>query len=371
MAQRVPRRLMTVMLALLMLFSVFASGCISGSSAGGEGQGTLSTPTQTPSYVEIKDMSGNIVKVNESVERIVSIYGIATQVIYLFGITQGKKVVGSTPLALHDEFIQLIDPGAGKRMVFVGGPRKANVETIEKLHPDVVFTAYWGDSRLNQQIESIGIPVVVLNLESVKNFTRGIEIIGKVLGEEDRAKKITSFYGQAVSFVTNRTSKLPDSKRPRVLLLEYSMKDKVFKAPGKDFFQNKLIEMAGGISVSANLSGGWNVVDAEQVAKWNPDIIIVVSYWPKFPATKAKEEILNDPAWKAVKAVNGGKVYAMPNDGESWDFGPKWVLGLYWMAKLFHPGLFPDLNVTAKADQLYSEFYGINPKEVKIVGDMP
>lgn len=360
------REALTLTLVFLVVLSVFSSGCISSS-----GTQKTSTGTSSSGYLTVTDMSGNSVKIKEPVNRVVSLYGIATQVIYLFGVTQGKKVVGSTPLALHDGFIHLIDPGSGKRMVFVGSPRKANVETIEKLNPGVVFTAYWGDPRLNEQIESLGIPVVVLNLESVKNFTKGVEIIGKILGEEKKASEIVSFYEGAVSFVTNRTSKLPDSKRPRVLLLEYSMKDKVFKAPGRDFFQNRLIEMAGGISVSANLPGGWNVVNAEQVAKWDPDIIIVVSYWPKFPATKAKEEILSDPAWKAVKAVEDGKVYAMPNDGESWDFGPKWVLGLYWMAKLFHPSFFSDLNVTAKADQLYSEFYGINPKEVKIVGDMP
>ncbi len=364
------RRLLAATLVLLVVLSVFAGGCISGSSAtNGHETGKTSTSTvmQSTGYVEVKDMSGRVVKIKEPVNRIVSLYGIATQVIYLFGVKQGEKVVGSTPLALHDGFIQLLDPEAKKRMVLV----RHNVETIEKLHPDVVFAAYWENPEIIKQIESLGIPVVVLNLESVENFTRSVEIIGKVLGEEDRAREIVSFYKNAVSLVTNRTRNIPSSERPKVLLLEYSMKDKAFKAPGREFFQNRLIEMAGGTSVSASLPGGWNVVDAEQVAKWNPDIIVVVSYWPEFPPTKAREELLSDPAWKAVKAVRDGKVYALPNDGESWDFGPKWVLGLYWMAKLFHPGLFKDLNVTAKADQFYREFYGIDPSKVTITGDMP
>lgn len=103
--------------------------------------------------------------------------------------------------------------------------------------------------------------------------------MGKVLGKEEKAEKAISYYRSAVDFVTNRTSKLKE--RPRVLLVQYSMKDKAFKAPGKEYFQNRLIEMAGGESVSSNLPGGWNVVNVEQVAKWNPDVIIVVSYSPR------------------------------------------------------------------------------------------
>lgn len=326
--------------------------------------------SENTGYGEVKDFANRTVKVKSPPARIVSLYGLVTQMIYFLGVEDGKKVVGSTPLAINDAFIGLLDPGVKNRMVFVGNPRNANVETVKSLNPDVVFTAYWGSEKINEEIESLGIPVIALNLETVDGYLKGLLTVGKVLGKEEKAEKAISYYRSAVDFVTNRTSKLKE--RPRVLLVQYSMKDKAFKAPGKEYFQNRLIEMAGGESVSSNLPGGWNVVNVEQVAKWNPDVIIVVSYSPKKPSAKVKEEILNDPAWKGIKAVKEGRVYAMPNDGESWDYpAPKWVLGLYWLAKVLHPELFGDLDVRAKADDFYQKWYGIDPNKVEITGDMP
>lgn len=48
--------------------------------------------------------------------------------VYLLG--EGQKVLGSTPLAMNDAFIQLIDPGVKSRMIFVGSPKNANVEEV-------------------------------------------------------------------------------------------------------------------------------------------------------------------------------------------------------------------------------------------------
>ncbi len=329
--------------------------------------------SESTGYVEVGDFANRTVKVKSPPTKIVSLYGLATQMIYFLGVEDGKKVVGGTPLAINDAFIQILDPNVKSRMVFVGSPKDANVETVKSLNPDVVFTAYWGSEKINEAIESLGIPVIALNLETVNGYLNGLLTIGKILGKKERAERAISYYRSVVDFITNRTSKLKESEKPRVLLIEYSMKDKAFKAPGREFFQNRLIEMAGGESVSKDLPGGWNVVNVEQVAKWNPDVIIVVSYSLKNPPTKVKAEILNDPAWQTIKAVKEGKVYAMPNDGESWDYpAPKWILGLYWLAKVLHPELFSDVDVKAKANEFYREFYGVAiADKVKIIGDFP
>ncbi|NJE62238.1 ABC transporter substrate-binding protein [Thermococcus sp. 21S7] len=327
------------------------------------------TPGEKTGYIEVMDFRGKEIKVSQPVDRIVAIYGLAAQMVYLLG--DGKKVVGGTPLVMKDRFIQLIDPDAKDRIVLAGDPKSANVEEIKRLNPDIVFTAAWGDSRVDDAIESLDVPVIALDLETVENYLKSLEIMGKVLGKEEKAKDVATYYRKAMEKVTNRTSNLSEDQRPRVLLLMYSMKSKAFKAPGQEYFQNRLIEMAGGISVSKELPGGWNVVNVEQVAKWNPDVIIVVGYSPAYPSTKIKEDILKDPAWSEIKAVKEGRIYAMPNDGESWDYpAPKWILGLYWTAKVLHPELFTDLDVRKEASDFYERFFGIGITEVPLVGDV-
>ncbi|WP_237698652.1 hypothetical protein [Pyrococcus yayanosii] len=59
----------------------------------------------------------------------------------------------------------------------------------------------------------------------------------------------------------------------------------------------------------------------------------------------------------------------MPNDGESWDYpAPKWVLSLYWLAKVLHPDLFQDVDVQKIADEFYGKWYGIDPGKVTYRG---
>ncbi|CAI1493455.1 ABC-type Fe3+-hydroxamate transport system, periplasmic component [Thermococcus nautili] len=370
------RRVLSVILAMVLVLSVLSVGCISSKSPGVP-SGTASQPESSSiaqsssknDYVIVTDWRNKTVKVGVPVERIVSLYGLATQMVYFLSVEDGKKIVGSTPLAINDAFIALLDPDVKKRMKFTGSPKNANIETVKSLNPDVVLTAYWGDERVNRAIEELGIPVVVLNLEGVDDYIHSLEIIGRILGKEEKAREAAEYYTNAVSFITNRTS---GANRPRVLLLEYSTKDKVFKAPGREFFQNWMIETAGGESVSKNLPGGWNTVNVEQVAEWNPDVIILVSYSLKKPATELKKEFMGDPAWAQIKAVKEGRIYAMPNDGESWDYpAPKWVLGLYWTAKILHPELFEDIDVKSIAYEFYERWYGLDPKKVRIVGDMP
>lgn len=136
--------------------------------------------------------------------------------------------------------------------------------------------------------------------------------------------------------------------RPRVLIIYYSGKHRSFRAFGGDMFQSKLVELAGGISVSAHLTGKKNI-DVEQVAKLNPDIILIIRY--VMLGSKVKKMIMSDPAWRNIKPVREGRVYVIPYDGENWiDPCLKWILGLYWMAKLFHPSLFRNINITSIAD---------------------
>ncbi len=322
---------------------------------------------QSGSFVTITDFADKQVKIEEPVKSIVSMYGLATQMLYLLG--EGDKVVASTKMAANDAFIKLVDPESAEKMKVVLTQNGVNVEEVAKLKPTFVIAAFWNSKEISKSISGLDIPVVTLNLETPDNFIKSLELLEKILQEDDKAKEIADYYRNALKSITEKTRSLKD--KPKVLLVEYSMRSHALKVPGSEYFQNTLIELAGGESVSRSLPGGWNVVNAEQVAKWDPDVIITVSYSLKYSSEKVKESIMNDPAWKAVRAVKTGRVFAMPNDGESWDYpAPKWILGVYWTAKILHPDLFPTLNVKEEAANFYKKFYGVDIGNVKIVGDL-
>jgi len=117
-------------------------------------------------------------------------------------------------------------------------------------------------------------------------------------------------------------------------------------------YQTTIIETAGGVSVSRDLFGYWNDVNLEQVAVWNPDIIIVPPY-----GGASVDAIIENPEWNIVLAAEKGRVYRMPKLVVPWDTPtPDSVLGIIWMAEIVHPELI-DLRCANETEYFYKTFY--------------
>jgi iron complex transport system substrate-binding protein len=92
----------------------------------------------------------------------------------------------------------------------------------------------------------------------------------------------------------------------------------------------------------------------EQIAVWNPDVVIVGTA----PNQQNRQAILDDPRWRQISAVRDGKVFANPSGAYLWDrHSAEAALQVLWAAKLLHPALFADLNVNRETQQFYARFF--------------
>jgi len=122
-------------------------------------------------------------------------------------------------------------------------------------------------------------------------------------------------------------------------------------------YQSRLVEMAGGRPLGKDLKGGWVTVSAEQILKWDPEVILIPRYGWK--DVKGPEAVKEDPRFKDVKAVKENKVWWFPSELTPWDWPtPQCPLGLIWLAKTLHPELFQNLDPLTEANKFYKEFYG-------------
>ena len=338
----------------ILIVGIVASGCVEEKSVN-----IQNNTKEVQSFITVVDATGKEVKIKEPVEKVITVYGLAPSFIYLLG--EGSKYYAGWMWGT--EFYKLIDPKVEEK---AKKGKTLNVEEIKKENPNVVIAAYWQANKKDvKQLESLGVPVLCIKVESVDDIYNTIKILGKIFQKEDYANEIISYYKNGVNDVEKRISNVKE--KPKVLVLYYSGKSKAYKTFGGDMFQSKLVEMAGGMSVSKDLSGK-KTINVEQVAEWNPDIILIIQYGKS--ANKVKENILNDPAWSKINAVKNKKVYIVPNDGENWiDPCPKWILGLYWTAKTLHPEEFKDVDIKAKADEFYKKFFGLSVDKVNISGD--
>jgi len=303
----------------------------------------------------IVDMMGITVEIPDKIERIVTIYPIATDIVYT--VYGQDKLVGIDSFSPKDKMFQRVDSNI-KNIVPVGMPWEVNIESILALNPDVVLGGF-GDVR--KQIENVGIPVIGINVENPDLLKKGILLIGKIVGRENEANKLVSYYDEKMEIITKRTSGIPRNEKIKVLIPNKSSR---LSYTGSGSYQHYLIVGAGGVNVAENINipGRWPQVSIEQILAWNPEVVVVPPY-----CKDSAKDILTDPQWQGVNAVKNSRVYTMPKGVASWDCpGPDSFLGVIWLAKMLYPDKFKDIDLTKETKEFYFEFYGLNFTEEEV-----
>lgn len=260
-------------------------------------------------------------------------------------------------------FLPAIDPDYDQRTIL---ERNVGPEQIAALRPDLVVLKTFMRDRLGRRLEALEIPVAYVELETPEQYQQDIMMLGRLLGEESRAREITAFYRRVTEQVSRRTTAIPARRQPETLLLLARSNDDgiAFQVPPTAWIQTRLVELAGGTPVwtGANPGGGWGTVSFEQIAAWDPDEIVLVAY--DGSAASVRDRLAGEPRWQALTAVATGAFHAMPTDFYSWDQpDTRWVLGLQWLASRLQPELFADIDPVARAREFFSEIYGLTDRE--------
>jgi len=339
--------------------------------------------------VSVVDALGRTVEINLPVNRVIitgkSAFPV-TSVAYMFP-EAASVLYGLDQRTASVPLFRLVDPNIEAKTVsddIGAGSDSPNVEELAKLKPDVVLFKTSVKLQVAESLEALGIKAVYVDLENLDSYRRDVKLMGRIFGNEAKANSILSYYEEKYGYVLAKTSSLPQSQRPRTLLLFYSTKGGTisFNAPGAGWLQTSMIDAAGGYPLSKELGGtGWNTVSFEQIAAWNPEIIFLVTYSQNPTPSQVRDNILSDPMWRNLAAVKEGRVYAVPDDAHliaigSWDApNSRWILGQLWMAKKIQPGLFADLDLVKEVKQFYMEIYGLSAAQAdeilqQITGDL-
>lgn len=243
----------------------------------------------------------------------------------------------------------------------------AGPEQIAPVNPDLVMMKSYLKEQLGNQVELLGIKVIYLDLETPEAINNDIRTLGEVFGNPERAEQLVSLYEQARTKITDITSSIPAEEKPSTLLIQYSDKggEVAFSVPTGSYLQTQLVEMAGGEPIWKEVMGeGWTVITLEQIAAWNPEIIIVIDYRGK--AMEAADRLEVDENWQQLDAVKNGKLYAFPLDFQSWDQpDTRWTLGLAWLATRLQPERFESLKMDQEIPAFYTDFYGLSESTIE------
>jgi iron complex transport system substrate-binding protein len=329
-------------------------------------------PTTAPAAAKltVTDVTGRKVELPKPPERIV----IAGQGAYLvlhnlfmFPAAKQRVIAHELRQANNAAFLQLIDPAFKDKGVL---EMNAGPEQIATYKPDLVIIKSTADVKLAAGLEQLSIPVLYVGLETPEMIQKDLTNLGIVLGDEARAKEINAFYQARIDKIKERTKDLDEKSKPKVLTMDY--KDRsgqvaVSVAPAA-WMQTIEVQMAGGSPVWVEAAGGgsgWTVVNMEQVAKWNPDRVYVISFLDPNPGAVIAK-LKTDPQWKELKAVKSDQLYAYPQDIFAWDTpDTRWILGVTWLSKQFYPDRFKDVDLTQEVTTFFTQMYGMDKAAIE------
>lgn len=316
-----------------------------------EGQQVLIDADELPSSVVLTDQAGKSVEIKQPIYRVISAYGPATAFIY--SLDAEDRLVSASYLGARDplgaEIMGKMDP----RFPGIMGDdfftqQDFNVEHAASLDPDLIITSArtsWLDT-----VEQIDLPLFLYDAETPERLIEAMLLTGQLFGPHPsaQAEAWVAYYEAVVKSILEQTSEIPEEERPRVL---FTGTDPLRVASG-EMYQTDIIEAAGGISVSAELTGYWNDINLEQVVIWDPDIIIVPPY-----GGASVEAITESQEWQILEAVQAGRVYRMPKLVVPWDTPvPDSILGIVWLAQQINPDKVY-IDCSEEAEYFYNTFY--------------
>ena len=259
----------------------------------------------------------------------------------------------------------------------VGYNGDISAEAIISLQPDVVLASATG-ANYNalepafDNLKAAGIECVFFDFhaQTLEKHAESIRLLGKILGREDRAEEIISFYNEQMAVVTDRLVDLKDEERPRVYM-EFSMGPGQFGNTWSEQMWGALIRTCGGTNIAAGMEGASVDIAPEQVISADPEVIIftcspredvndnvVLGYGAdEAIARENLKAYENREGWADLSAVKNHRMGALYHDLSRHIFD---IAGAQFLAKQIQPELFADLDPEANLAEFFRRFMPVD-----------
>jgi len=356
------RQLLALLICLVMSVS-FLTGYFETKAATEEPaqSGEQDTTQETAETREITDMAGRKVTVPaaENIESVFSAGPVAA--IFLYMVAPDKLLGWNYELndveksIILDKYQDLPNFGMGDAV---------NYEAVIAANPTIAINS----GKINDAMvsdcdalsESLGIPVVAVDNE-LNNSAEAFRFMGELLGVEDHAEELAQYAEQVFTDI-NALSDIPEEKKVSVYF--GNGEDSLETAPrGSQHAQ--ILDAINAVNVAdLELGDGSRVqISAEQLLAWDPDVI-VVNGEPKADksGSSAAEDILSNPDYASLKAVQDQKVYGTPNAPFSWvdrPAGPNRLIGMRWFSALIYPK-YIKCDINEEIHKFFDLFYHVD-----------
>lgn len=321
---------------------------------------------------QITDLVGRTVEIPTEVNRVVCIgagalrlYSYIGDLNKLCGIedvdkdnTGVGKMLSVRPYKLANSEIFNNLPSCG-----VGGPQAQSpeAEKILACKPDIVLSLMKDVKTIDTLQSQINVPVVVFDYGKTEAFDetlfKSIDLMGKVLNKENRAKEILDYIKNIQKELNDLTKDVAEDKKPGMYIAcQANWGSKGFESSTANY---SIFDVSNIKNVlDKDFNGYQKEVDLEYLLKVNvPDKIVIdasgLNIFKNQYADNEKAKIYNQ-----LKAFKDEEVYLeLPYNSYYTNLEIAYV-DAYFNASISYPEIFKDFDLNKKAKEIFKFFLG-------------
>lgn len=342
---------------ILMFFILILEGC--GSKT--EDKLAEAVDSNNSGYpFNVVDYLGREVTISKPVKNIACGYAYTGHAAALLG--RGQDIVAVVGGLQRDKILTTMYPYIKDLPVpFTSGA--INIEELLMCKPDIVFirceTAF-NESEV-AKLDKFGLPYVVIDYKSMEEQMNSILLIGKVLGEQEKANEYLEYYKKVVSDTAEIAARIPQKE---ITTLYHSVNEAT-RTDIRESLPADWLNTVGVINVSVDQKlrdiDNANYATLEQIYLWDPDFIIANE-------AGVPDYIINNEQWKGLRAVRENRVYQIPNGISRWGHpgSIETPLAILWTSQLVYPDYFAHINMIDETKEYYSRFFNISLSDEEV-----
>lgn len=351
-------------LAVCVALAMGLVGCSTGSKSADSGSAGSAASSQGADENATRiftDSLGREVEVPANITKVAPSGHTANQVL----LTMAPEKMSSVSQALSDDQKKIFAGRVADDLPVTGAAFGAkgdmNKEAVAESGAQIVIDTGEPKDGLADDLDNLqdqlGIPVVFISTP-LNDWGSAYRMLGDLLGDQQRGEELATYCDNAYAEVAAAMAKVPADQRVKAA---YLLGNNGLNAIAKGSYQGTVIDMIADNVVQvekASGSGAGNEISMEQLAQWDPQLIVFgagASSSDSFYASVA-----GDPAWASLSAVQSGQYYNVPSVPWTWLNNPptvNQVLGMQWFVRLCYPDQFSD-DMEQVVKDYFQTFYG-------------
>lgn len=265
-----------------------------------------------------------------------------------------------------------------KTIPSVGGYHDSvlNVERIIGLRPDVVLVdclqADANAARL-RLLEKAGIRVVVLDYHSMRpeRHVRSTQILGRLLGREDRSNALCDRYLGVLKTIEERLKTIPETQKNQRVYLENGSNgvSRYGNTYNSEFLWGGMLKQLQARNIAADMKMSYGILDREYVISQNPEVLFIAgSVWINNAQTdqmhmgltvtpEDAQHRLNGfvrrEHWQKLSAIKTKRVHAVDHGSIRSMLDHAFFM---YMAQVLYPETFADFDADKEIRSIYQTY---------------